>query len=163
MAAADGGVINLKAHQIQVDGDIEARAGTVNLNTAFYGLSSGNGHVNPIGTWLFPEIENGDPNYINQNIDGENAPSNNMVIGKNSRIDVSGRWVNDIGAGQTDLTGSQFIHGGQINLNVDNVTLRTLETETTPPTDIDKTGSLILQQGSVLDVSSGGMYSQMVE
>lgn len=156
LAAADGGVINLKAHQIQVDGDIEARAGTVNLNTAFYGLSSGNGHVNPIGTWLFPEIENGDPNYINQNIDGENAPSNNMVIGKNSRIDVSGRWVNDIGAGQTDLTGSQFIHGGQINLNVDNVTLRTLETETTPPTDIDKTGSLILQQGSVLDVSSGG-------
>lgn len=63
------------------------------------------------------------------------------------KLDASGAWVNDTGLVADQRTGNAYIDGGSITLN----TLAGISTA-----NVDTTGSIVLAQGSTLDVSSGG-------
>ncbi|MCK1462330.1 filamentous hemagglutinin family protein [Bradyrhizobium sp. 2] len=69
-------------------------------------------------------------------------------------IDVSGRFVNDIGrVAGVDAAGPAFTNGGTVSI--------TTTKDSTAVVDgyLDATGSILLANGSVLDVSSGGYIS----
>ena len=79
-----------------------------------------------------------------------------ILVQSGVSLDASGFWVNDAGLSSDEISGGAFVNGGSI-------VLRTLQ-RGTPSTDcasgsscvLDTTGSILLQQGSLLDVSSGG-------
>ncbi|PQV46060.1 filamentous haemagglutinin family protein [Paraburkholderia sp. BL21I4N1] len=76
----------------------------------------------------------------------------NITVGPDALISVAGQWVNnDVQAAPGTTPGnSEFINGGSI-------TLATTSYSTTSNNVItDRTGSILLQPGSVLDVSGGG-------
>ncbi|WP_240766794.1 filamentous haemagglutinin family protein [Paraburkholderia flava] len=78
-----------------------------------------------------------------------------ITVGPDAVISTAGQWVNnDVQAtgGTTTPGDSEYINGGSITLSVDAASA-TLPDKSV----IDTTGSIVLQQGSVLDVSSGGM------
>ncbi|AOJ66218.1 filamentous hemagglutinin [Burkholderia ubonensis] len=77
----------------------------------------------------------------------------NVVVGPQAMIGAAGQWVNnDVQAAPGTTPGnSQFIDGGTVSLSV------LQGSQAASGTDIaDVTGSILLQPGSVLDVSSGG-------
>ncbi|MBN3793373.1 hypothetical protein, partial [Burkholderia sp. Ac-20353] len=76
----------------------------------------------------------------------------NVVIGPQGAISVAGQWVNnDVQAAPGTTTGnSQFINGGSISLSA------TQGATFVNGSAVDTTGSILLQPGSVLDVSGGG-------
>ncbi|GLU31844.1 hypothetical protein Busp01_16860 [Trinickia caryophylli] len=71
-----------------------------------------------------------------------------LVLGANATLNVAGQWVNNdqMSAPASEAGGKQFINGGSI----------TLATRDGSLNGIDTTGSIILQPGSVIDLSSGG-------
>ncbi|POM17946.1 hypothetical protein CSX04_06248 [Burkholderia cepacia] len=76
----------------------------------------------------------------------------NVVVGPQGAISAAGQWVNnDVQAAPGTTPGnSQFINGGSISLSArENATF-------VNGTAVDATGSILLQPGSVLDVSGGG-------
>ncbi|WP_442854987.1 filamentous haemagglutinin family protein [Burkholderia sp. MSMB1552] len=77
----------------------------------------------------------------------------NVVVGPQGALSAAGQWVNnDVQAAPgTTLGNSQFINGGSISLSADATSIGTRGGPIT-----DTTGSILLQPGSVLDVSSGG-------
>nr|WP_175223333.1 filamentous haemagglutinin family protein [Burkholderia aenigmatica] len=80
------------------------------------------------------------------------ASGGNVVVGPQGAISVAGQWVNnDVQAASGTAPGnSQFINGGSISLSaIQNATF-------VNGSAVDATGSILLQPGSVLDVSSGG-------
>ncbi|WP_003610597.1 filamentous haemagglutinin family protein [Methylosinus trichosporium] len=77
-------------------------------------------------------------------------PQQDLVLGPHAVLDVAGLWVNDSGVTSDGLQGSSFIDGGSVSI-------------TTPTgikgsnsTYVDVTQSIVLQRGSVIDVSGGG-------
>lgn len=69
-------------------------------------------------------------------------------------IDVSGRLVNDIGrVAGVDAAGPAFINGGTISITT------TKDSTAVAGGYLDATGSILLANGSLLDVSSGGYIS----
>ncbi|WP_441259177.1 filamentous hemagglutinin family protein [Bradyrhizobium sp. 521_C7_N1_3] len=69
-------------------------------------------------------------------------------------IDVSGRLVNDIGrVAGVDAAGPAFINGGTISITT------TKDSTAVAGGYLDATGSILLANGSVVDVSSGGYIS----
>lgn len=81
----------------------------------------------------------------------------NIVVGPDALISAAGQWVNNDtqAAYGTVQGGSQFINGGSISLS----TLESSSSRNSGGSNAgvsDTTGSIDLQQGSVLDVSSGG-------
>lgn len=142
LTLANGGSFNFSAHQIQIDGDLKATAGQINLATKLFANPLNNSLVT--GGFLVPQDSN-----INK------APKTDIVIGKNASLDVSGQWVNDNGASLSELTGSQFVNGGKISMSVASNSVQA-DIDSGERKAIDKTGSIYLKKGSVLDVSSGG-------
>lgn len=67
-------------------------------------------------------------------------------------IDVSGRFVNDTGRTGSDLAGPADINGGSISITTNKVS----GSQPGVIGTVDESGSILLAQGSVLDVSSGG-------
>lgn len=63
-------------------------------------------------------------------------------------LDVSGRWVNDTGRSGLDAAGPAYTDGGSISIATNKSS-----------NSSDTTGSILLTQGSLLDVSSGGYIS----
>lgn len=141
LEVAKGGSINFTAHQIQIDGKLQATAGQVNLSTRLYQTA---GQDLAQGGFLMP---------VDSNVD--EGPKTDIIAGKNAAIDVSGEWVNDNGASLSALSGSQFINGGQINISTASNSVQA-DRESGERNAIDKTGSIYLKKGSLLDVSSGG-------
>ncbi|MGH8780555.1 filamentous haemagglutinin family protein [Paraburkholderia sp.] len=79
----------------------------------------------------------------------------NITVGPDAVISTAGQWVNnDVQAtGGTSAPGdSEYINGGSITLSVGAASAHLPNNTVT-----DTTGSIVLQQGSVLDVSGGGM------
>lgn len=72
-------------------------------------------------------------------------------------IDVSGRFVNDTGRTVGNLTGPGYINGGSISIATNKAGTGTSQTTAN---GLDETGSILLAQGSLLDVSSGGYINQ---
>ncbi|WP_354174828.1 filamentous haemagglutinin family protein [Bradyrhizobium sp. LA6.1] len=69
-------------------------------------------------------------------------------------IDVSGRFVNDIGrVAGVDAAGPAFTNGGTVSITT------TKDSTAVVGGYLDATGSILLANGSVLDVSSGGYIS----
>lgn len=73
-----------------------------------------------------------------------------IVIGADAKLDASGLWSNDSGQSADNIVGTQYINGGTINLT----------TSLGGGTTSDATGDIVLEKGSVLDVSSGGYVQQ---
>lgn len=78
----------------------------------------------------------------------------NITIGPRATVSAAGQWVNNalppVGpSATTGLAGTQFINGGSISISVDS--------KLNNATKLDTSGSVVLQPGSVLDVSSGGV------
>ncbi|HEY4078702.1 MAG TPA: filamentous hemagglutinin family protein [Rhizomicrobium sp.] len=89
-------------------------------------------------------------NVAGLSTDKQNTPipiPSSLVLGSKGVLDASGLWVNDAGRGANDMFGRQFINGGS-------VTLTSYESGIDLP--VDYTGDVILQSGSLIDVSSGG-------
>lgn len=141
LEVAKGGKINFTAHQIQIDGSLQATAGQVNLLTRLY--QDANQDLTQ-GGFLMP---------VDSNVD--KGPKTDIVIGKNAIVDVSGDWVNDKGASSSLISGSQFIHGGKISMAIDSNSVQA-DRVSGELNAIDKTGSIYLKKGSLLDASSGG-------
>lgn len=76
----------------------------------------------------------------------------NVVVGPQGALSAAGQWVNnDVQAAPGTAPGnSQFINGGSISLSA------TQGSTFVDGNAVDATGSILLQPGSVLDVSSGG-------
>lgn len=76
----------------------------------------------------------------------------NVVVGPQGAISAAGQWVNnDVQAAPGTTPGnSQFINGGSISLSA------TQGSVTVNGNAVDTTGSVLLQPGSLLDVSGGG-------
>lgn len=76
----------------------------------------------------------------------------NVVVGPQGVISAAGQWVNnDVQAAPGTTPGnSQFINGGSISLSAKQ------SSTFVNGNAVDATGSILLQPGSVLDVSSGG-------
>ena len=83
--------------------------------------------------------------------------ANGAIIAANvyveGELDVSGRFVNDIGKFGLDASGSAFLNGGSISIATSNDSLADGGGYR------DTTGSILLARGSVLDASSGGYIS----
>ncbi len=82
--------------------------------------------------------------------------SGDIVVKSGVTLDASGFWVNDAGLSAEELSGGALVNGG-------NIVLRTLQASGVSTVcvgsttcTVDYTGSIILEQGSLLDVSSGG-------
>ncbi|MDS0791898.1 filamentous hemagglutinin family protein [Burkholderia pseudomultivorans] len=81
------------------------------------------------------------------------ASGGNVVVGPQGVISAAGQWVNNNVRAQPGTTpgNSQFINGGSIALSANGSSIGLSD-----GTFADTTGSILLQPGSVLDVSSGG-------
>ena len=73
--------------------------------------------------------------------------SGDITIGNGAVLSTRGLWVNDTGAAVDQEIGDRYINGGAISLITD---------QNDQSNRIDQTGSILLQSGSLLDVSSGG-------
>ena len=71
---------------------------------------------------------------------------NDITVGSSAVIDAGGLWVNDNAASADAILGSAAINGGVV----------TLTTDLRSNGNADATGSIFLNSGSVIDVSSGG-------
>ncbi|GAB2916049.1 hypothetical protein GCM10027093_63190 [Paraburkholderia jirisanensis] len=108
-------------------------------------LSSPNGPVNVQGSLVAPS---GTVSISS----GSGLGGGGIVVGSDAVISVAGQWVNNDTqtAADTALGSSEFINGGSISLST------TLTGSAVSGQPTDTTGSIILQPGSLLDVSSGG-------
>jgi filamentous hemagglutinin family protein len=105
--AGDQGRVSLSGRRIDIDGDILAAGGEIALATG-----------------------------VSQERETPDATDFGLNIGSTARLDVAGRWVNDLpGSGPDANTGSVVIDGGVITLAAHS--------------------DLTLAEGSVLDVSGG--------
>ncbi|MEW6439019.1 MAG: filamentous hemagglutinin family protein [Pseudomonadota bacterium] len=86
-------------------------------------------------------------------------PVAQVTIGPDALLDVSGLFVNDAGAGLNTLQGDAHINGGSVTVqtNVEsNSTGNNFNGGANVSSVADVTQSIVLAQGSVVDVSSGG-------
>ncbi|MBV9992137.1 MAG: filamentous hemagglutinin family protein [Alphaproteobacteria bacterium] len=135
-----GGIFNaIAGRTITVDGSVTTASGTIQLQT----VNAGQGSVyNPDDT-----VKEG---------------SFDIVV--NGTLSTRGRWVNDDGADADHTQGSAFTDGGSVVLIA--APRQTLfdQTDTlggdAPPVNVDVSGSILLDAGSVVDVSSGGYVNE---
>jgi filamentous hemagglutinin family protein len=126
---APGGSLSVNTGgPIDIAGTIVAAGGAVTLSADKYGAA------NAVGALFASSVLVGD-----------------VFVG--GTIDVSGRFVNDLGRTSGDAGGPGFINGGSISITTYKNSVGTSEGA------IDTSGSILLAQGSVLDVSSGGYIS----
>ena len=127
-----GGTIGLSANAITIFGQLSAPAGTINLTAMAAG-----------GSFADPASLTG------------GTLTQGITIGDGAVLSTAGLWVNDSGASVDGYVGDRYINGGAISIAVDQADIDVIgPSGLGVPTD--ETGSLVLQTGSVLDVSSGG-------
>ncbi|MGP9814536.1 filamentous hemagglutinin family protein [Rhodopseudomonas sp. NSM] len=161
LVLSSGSAINLAAGghfgaliggAIDIAGSITAPGGTIDLRTARHEFHERVFAVpNPDPT---QRTADGVLGYVTTAPAPLVAPtSNGVTIGADifvgGQLDVSGRFVNDTGKLGLDAAGPAFIDGGSISISTTKDSLNRRDT----------TGSILLAQGSVLDVSSGAYIS----
>lgn len=118
--------ISLQASTITVDGTLSAPAGSIALTATGY---------NATDLTLAPGTVN----------------PGGITLGAQAQLSARGQWVNDAGLAGDQQTGDAYINGGSIAL------VTRTSTRFAPDGSVqDGTGSIVMQQGSILDVSSGG-------
>ncbi|MEI9930393.1 MAG: hypothetical protein WDM89_07515 [Rhizomicrobium sp.] len=130
-----GGVFNAVAGRtITIDGSITVPGGTIQLQT----IDAGQGSVF-------------DPNDIPQ--------EGSFDIDVNGTLSARGRWVNDDGADSDHIQGSAYTDGGSVVLIAaprESLYSQFGDAGDPPDTNVDISGSILLNSGSLIDVSSGG-------
>ncbi|MFK2856610.1 filamentous haemagglutinin family protein [Dyella humi] len=127
LSVQPGGSIQLTAGAINILGELSAPSGAITVTAA------GNGD--------FP-----DPTSFT----GAVMPEG-ITIGSGAVLSTRGLWINDTGASADNYIGDRYINGGTISLVANQAEAQGATSATT-----DQTGSIVLQSGSLLDVSSGG-------
>ncbi|WP_454646419.1 filamentous haemagglutinin family protein [Bradyrhizobium liaoningense] len=138
LTLAPGGNLSVVAAFIDIAGDIEAAGGSVKLVTDRAAISKS------FGSQF---------SYRDNTKNSTEAPlAANVYVG--GKIDVSGRFVNDISrVAGIDAVGPAFLNGGSISISTNK------SSEALDSGYLDTTGSILLGTNSVLDVSSGGYVS----
>ena len=140
LSVANGGSISLKVGSADIEGNLTARSGTISVETTSTAANNA-----PI-TLTSPQP----PNLFN------------LTVGPAAVLDTSGVWVNDTGAGPEQVVGSAYVNGGSISLKTDTAVRACASTACTGLAGlgtvalVDITGNIILDQGSKLNLSSGG-------
>jgi filamentous hemagglutinin family protein len=130
LSVQPGGSIGLTANAIDILGELSAPSGAIALTAAGGNLpdpASLTGAVLPEG----------------------------ITVGSGAVLSTAGLWVNDAQSSAGNYIGDRYINGGTINLTVDQADVL-VGSKNTQGTPTDETGSIVLQNGSLLDVSSGG-------
>ena len=130
LSVQPGGSIGLTANSIDILGTLTAPSGAIALTA-----SNGN----------FP-----DP----ASLTGADLPEG-ITIGSGAVLSTAGLWVNDAQVSAGNYIGDRYINGGTISLTVDQADIL-VASKGTNGIPTDETGSIVLQSGSLLDVSSGG-------
>jgi len=86
----------------------------------------------------------------------------------NGTLSTKGLWTNDFGATSDQLQGSAYTNGGSVvligaarqTLYQETATDDETENGTAPKTNVDISGSILLNQGSLIDVSAGGYVTE---
>lgn len=133
--AAGGSFSVLAGGAIDIAGTVSAAGGSIDLVTDRVTVSG------RFGTQLFQAPNDQSGAVI----------AANVFIG--GTLDVSGRFVNDIGRTTADVAGPAFIDGGTISITTNK------SSNAVAGINADTTGSILLAGDSVLDVSSGGYIS----
>ena len=137
LSVQPGGSIGITAPAIQILGQLSAPAGAITLT------SLGGNFSDPAS--LTGAVISGD-----------------ITVGNHAVLSTRGLWINDTGAIADQYIGSRYINGGTISLITDQNKQQLLNGSGIPVEDnghdvyLDETGSILLQSGSLLDVSSGG-------
>ncbi len=127
LAVQPGGRISLSAATDTILGDLVASSGKIGITAS--GVTNG-------------------PTF-----DSASHTPGDIVVGPNATLSTRGQWINDGSLSIDQMSGSQYINGGSISLST---TAQSYVDPDNALNAIDSTGSIRLQQGSVLDVSSGG-------
>lgn len=134
-----GGVFTaIAGRTITIDGAISAPSGTINLQTADVGM----------GSVLVPT----------------QAALGSFDVVVNGALSTRGLWVNDYGAASNDVFGDAYTRGGSISITAaprvtlysQSATLAATLAGQAPDTNVDISGSILINSGSVIDVSGGG-------
>lgn len=134
LSVQPGGSIQLTANAIHILGELNAPSGAITLT------GSGGGYFSD-PTSLAGVIVPGD-----------------ITIDSGAVLSTRGLWVNDAGASADHYIGDRYINGGTISLINDQADIAVASGGGATPTD--ETGSIVLQSGSLLDVSSGGYVNR---
>ncbi|RUL63080.1 filamentous hemagglutinin N-terminal domain-containing protein [Dyella dinghuensis] len=128
LAVQPGGSIQFAANAINVLGELSAPSGAITLT------ASGGPITDPASAT------------------GATLPQD-ITIGSGAVLSTAGLWVNDAGTNATNYIGERYINGGSISLIDEQYAFASGGAGGAPT---DETGSIVLQSGSLLDVSSGG-------
>lgn len=133
----DGGSISLSGARVEVNGDLTARSGDISVFAS--------------GRW--DSVSGGAP--IPFDPETLLPPRGDIIIGDRVTLDASGRFVNDAWMPEDRLVGSAFVDGGSIRLTTtQRIGIRAVQGS--PAQQFDYSGSIILNDSSVLNVSGGG-------
>jgi len=128
----------LTGRSIRVDGRIYAASGQISLETTNAGF----------GSVVTPTV----------------AQLGSFDIAINGTLSTRGQWVNDYGAAPEDLQTRAFIDGGSITLTsaprvsllAETASVADTLSGAAPKVNTDISGSILLNEGSLIDVSGGG-------
>ncbi|HWU54486.1 MAG TPA: hypothetical protein VN175_03230, partial [Rhizomicrobium sp.] len=149
LTAAPGGTISLSGGSVDLEGSLVAHSGGISVDSS--------AHISG------DVAGSRDSKYRPTSPDRPDAFA--LIVGSAARLDVSGLWVNDSGADPADLVGGAYIDGGSITLKTDaRSSAGCIVSACTSlaglgagiPAYVDLTGDIVLNQGAVLDASSGG-------
>lgn len=134
LSVQPGGSISAKANAIDILGELSAPSGKITLTSLGGDLP--------------------DPNSLSP---ATLAPD--ITIGNGATLSTAGLWVNDTGASADNYIGDRYINGGTISLAANQADIG-VKGKNSVYTATDETGSILLQSGSLLDVSSGGYVNK---
>lgn len=142
---ADGGAVTIDAGRaITFNGKLTAAGGSITART--------------FGSQLGSLFETQDDLSLNGVISTFNAPGMfDVTVNSSAELSTRGRWVNDLLATDGNFQGGGYTSGGSITLvAAPHVTAFTDASQTRA---IDLSGSILINSGSLLDVSGGGYVS----
>lgn len=142
---ADGGAVNIDAGRaITFNGKLTAAGGSITART--------------FGSQLGSLFDTTDDLSLNGVITAFNAPGMfDVRVNSGAELSTRGRWVNDLLAANGDFQGSGYTSGGSITLVA--APHVTAFTDASQKRAIDLSGSILINSGSLLDVSGGGYVS----
>lgn len=137
VALTPGGAFDaLAGRKITIDGAVSAPSGSISLATFDSRVISAGGSVfstTPASVGAFDVAVNG-------------------------TLSVRGRWVNDFSLPTADMAGSAWLDGGSISIYAAPRVSTSFSGNETTATDLS--GSILINPGAVVDVSSGGRVDQ---
>ncbi len=144
------GSISLSGGSVDIEGSLVARSGSISVESTAHISGDLPGAANTA--------------YVATGTDRTHLFD--LVIGANALLDASGLWVNDDGASPAGLIGGAFIAGGSVTLKTDarSATCQTPACAAFPglgpdvPANVDITGDIVLSEGALIDVTSGGAH-----